>query len=336
MALSVTALDWSVHAEREHWPRSNGRIFIAAAIQRLGHLELYDWTGDEPRWASHERRPFLAPAEVAFEDENPIEKVHQAFASSVRSYRSPAVFEAQQLARQIEAQIADDEVLDPDLVGQAHAADLRAYLNEDQEDPISRAHWTEVWYDLLEIQSELDGAEKRLPHVAGQLIHLTQSGRLKTFARPRGGGDITPIAPALWEIDNDVCLSRLATCSINVETPLNPGASPTHWIFVDESDLDREMLEYEKEQALQAAQPGKPLEMLAEGTHNDCASWLMKQFEDPDCSFATKEQFFEGATAKFGRSLSERGFLKAWAAATLDYPHRRRSGPRLKGRNSAR
>jgi hypothetical protein len=221
-------------------------------------------------------------------------------------------------------------------VGQAHAADLRAYLNEDQKDPITRAHWTEVLWELLEIESELDGAEKRLPHVAGQLLHLVQSGRLKTLARPFGGGDVTLIAPALWEIDSDVCLQRIATCSINLEAPLDREAPPSHWIFVDESDLDREMLEYQEEKALRIDQPRKPLEMLAEGTHNDCATWLMMQFEDRACPFVTREQFFEGAKTKFGPSLSERGFLKAWGAATLGYPDRRRSGPRLKRANSAR
>jgi hypothetical protein len=76
--------------------------------------------------------------------------------------------------------------------------------------------------------------------------------------------------------------------------------------------------------------------MLAEGTHNDCATWLMQQFENPACPFVTKEAFFDNARRKYGRSLSERGFLKAWGAATVHYPERRRSGPRPKKMNSAR
>lgn len=336
MESTFASLDWSVHATREHWPRSSEGAFIAAAIQRLGHLELCDWMEDEPRWANQQRLPYLPPPEIAFNDDQPVEKVHHDFASIVRAYLSPAEFEARHLARRIEAQLAAGDGLDVDLVGQIHAADLRAYCNEDQDDPITLAHWAGVWREWLEINSQIDGAESRLPLVADQVINLAQSGRLKAFARAHGGGVLTSIDRVLWEIDNDVCLRRLASCSINLEIPLALDAPPTHWIFIDKSDLDREMLEYEKAQALQAAQPGKPLEMLAEGTHNDCATWLMIQFEDPNCPFATKEQFFEGAATKFGRSLSERGFLKAWGAATLDYPDRRRSGPRLKGRNSAR
>lgn len=226
--------------------------------------------------------------------------------------------------------------MDEDLIGQAHAADLRAYLNEDQGDAVTRAHWTEVWWDLLEADSELDGAEARLPVIADQLIHLAQCGRLKTFARPHGGGDIAPLPPALWEIDHDICLARLATCGINLEAPLSREAAPTHWIFVDEADLDREMLEYEEQQALRTDKPKEPLQLLAEGTHNDCAAWLMLQFESPTCPFNTKEEFFEEAQKKFGRSLSERGFLRSWTAATADYPERRRSGPRRKRVNSTR
>lgn len=336
MISTFASLDWSVHAAPEHWPRSSGGAFIASAIQRLGHLKLYDWTGDEPRWANHQRRPYLPPPEVAFKTDQPVGKVHEDFGPLIRSYRSPAVFEAQQLARQIESHLAAGEGLDLDLEGQIHAADLRAYLDEDQGDPITQAHWTEVWWEWLETDSELDGAESRLPLVADQLIDLAQSGRLKTFARPRGGGDPLPVPAALWEIDNDVCLRRLACCSVNLEAPLSLEMPPTHWIFIDKSDLDREMLEYDKAAALGRDEERRPLEMLAEGTHNDCATWLMQHFEDPACPYATKEQFFEGATRQFGPSLSERGFLKAWGAATLDYPERRRAGPRVKKANSAR
>src|SRR5688572_8324186 len=99
------SLDWSMHAAREYWPRSSEGAFIAAAIQRLGHLKLCDWMEDEPRWANQQRRPYLPPPEIAFNDDQPVEKVHHDFAPIVRAYLSPAEFEARYLARRIEAQL---------------------------------------------------------------------------------------------------------------------------------------------------------------------------------------------------------------------------------------
>ncbi len=328
------SLDWSIHLKEKLWPLSKDRVFLASAIQRLGNLELVEWSGEEPRWANHQHQPFLPPAEEAFKDGRPVAELHEAFAPIVRAHISPAAFARDEATRQLEEAILAGEDEDVSLEAQILAADLRANLKRDLEDPVTWDHWDTVWWDFDSINGELEGAERFLPPVAGQLVLLAQMGRLKTFARPKGGGATVPLDPALWEIDSG--LPRLASCSINPEAPFDPEAPGTHWIFVDQADLDREMQAFDEEQDRLRKEAEKPLNTLVERTLNDCAAWLMGQFEDPTCLLATREQFFEGAKRKFGGSLSERGFADAWRAATIDYPERRKPGPRQKRANSSR
>jgi hypothetical protein len=309
-------------------------VFLASAIQRLGCLRLIEWSGQEPRWANHRHQPFLPPAEEAFKDGLPITDLHEAFAPIVRAHISPAAFAVRELSRKLEGAILAGEPEDPSLEAQIMAADLRANLEKDLEDPVTQDHWETVWWELDTINGELEGSERHLPLVAGQLVLLAQTGRLQTFARPKGGGETMPLDPALWEIDSG--LPRLASCSINPKAPFDPGAPATHWIFVDKADLDREMRDYDEEQARLVQEAAKPLNTLVEGTLNDCAAWLMGQFEDPACPLVTKEDFFKAAKKRFKVLLSERGFADAWRAATSDYPERRKPGPRPKRANSPR
>lgn len=326
------SLDWSIHLEEKYWPLSRDRVFLAVAIQRLGHLRLVEWSGQEPRWANHRQQPFLPPAEEAFKDGHPVAELHEAFAPIVRAHISPAAFTAGEISRQLEEAILAGETDEVDLEAQIMAADLRANLKKDLEDPVTQDHWDTVWWEFYDINNELEGVERYLPLVASQLVLLAQTGHLQTFARLKGGGETLTLEPALWEIDSG--LPRLASCSINPEAPFDPAAPATHWIFVDKADLDRVMHEIDEEQARLRKEAEKPLNTLVEGTLNDCAAWLMGQFEDPVSPLVTREDFFKGAKRKFGGSLSERGFADAWRAATIDYPERRKPGPRQKRANS--
>jgi hypothetical protein len=309
-------------------------VFLAAVIQRLGHLRLETWSGEEPRWANHRRQPFLPSAEEAFKDGHPVAKLHDDFAPIVRAHSSPAAFARDEANRRIEEAILAGDPEDVSLEALLLSADLRANLKQDLEDPVTRDHWDAVWWEFEDINGELEGAERYLPSVASQFVQLAQTGRLKTFARPKGGGATLPLDPGVWEIDSG--LPRLASCSINPDAPLDPEAPATHWIFVDQADLDREMHDYDDEQARLQQEAAKPLNTLVEGTLNDCAAWLMGQFEDPACALVRREDFFNAAKRRFGDLLSERGFADAWRAATVDYPERRKSGPRQKRRSSAR
>jgi predicted DNA-binding transcriptional regulator AlpA len=61
-------------------------------------------------------------------------------------------------------------------------------------------------------------------------------GRIATFARALGGGEVVPIMASMWEIDDP--LPRMATCAFNLEPWADAEAPPTHRIFVDSADFD--------------------------------------------------------------------------------------------------
>jgi hypothetical protein len=167
-----------------------------------------------------------------------------------------------------------------------------------------------------------------LPHVAGDLVARAQDARLKTFARPKGGGKTIPLAPSHWEVDPDIALHRLASCSINPEAYLDPKASQTHWIFIDKADLDREMRAYEEERERTLETEAKPPTPLVKATIEECAIWLTQQFAEDPSRLLPKGEFEERAKLAFGSRLSGRGFLSAWELATADHTERRSPGPR--------
>lgn len=61
-------------------------------------------------------------------------------------------------------------------------------------------------------------------------------GRIATFARPLGGGEVVAIEASAWEIDDP--LPRMATGAFNLERWADPEAQLTHRIFVDTAGFD--------------------------------------------------------------------------------------------------
>ena len=83
---------------------------------------------------------------------------------------------------------------------------------------------------------ENDAARDLVRLEAEHLSRMFANDRLASFARPLGGGDVTAIAPELWEIDDP--LPRFATGALNLEHWANESAEPTHRIFVDSQQFD--------------------------------------------------------------------------------------------------
>ena len=67
----------------------------------------------------------------------------------------------------------------------------------------------------------------------GQLI---MEGNVRSYVRPIGGGDIVGFPPEKWEIDD--FLPRFRQCGCNPIAWADPAVEPTHWIFVNEGDVD--------------------------------------------------------------------------------------------------
>jgi len=97
-------------------------------------------------------------------------------------------------------------------------------------------------YELPEIfEAPEDEGENDIAREMVRLdaVFLTQQfllGKIATYARPMGGGDVVPIPAAHWEIDDP--LMRMATGAYNREHWADPEAPPTHRIFVDGPAFD--------------------------------------------------------------------------------------------------
>ncbi len=63
------------------------------------------------------------------------------------------------------------------------------------------------------------------------------NGKLSTYARPIGGGDIIALKPDAWEIDEP--LDRFAVAALNLEHWMDAQAQPTHRIFVGEEQFKK-------------------------------------------------------------------------------------------------
>ncbi len=71
---------------------------------------------------------------------------------------------------------------------------------------------------------------------AEMMTRAIASGRLMTYARPLGGGEIEPIDAGKWKVDDP--LPRFATGALNLEQWADLDALPTHRLFVDSEGFD--------------------------------------------------------------------------------------------------
>ena len=85
-------------------------------------------------------------------------------------------------------------------------------------------------------EGENDAARDLVRLEAEHLSRIFANGRLASFARPLGGGGVTPIASEFWEIDDP--LPRFATGALSLERWAEEDAEPTHRIFVDGQQFD--------------------------------------------------------------------------------------------------
>lgn len=97
-------------------------------------------------------------------------------------------------------------------------------------------------YDLPEIfaapedEGENDACRYMVQLDAALLSAQFAKGRILTFARPMGGGEIASIPADHWEIDDP--LPRMATGAFNLEQWADAEAPQTHRIFVDNAQFD--------------------------------------------------------------------------------------------------
>lgn len=91
-------------------------------------------------------------------------------------------------------------------------------------------------FDAPEDEGENDIARDMVRADAAFLTQQFLLGKIATYARPLGGGDVVPIPAAHWEIDDP--LMRMATGALNLAQWADPAAPATHRIFVDGPAFD--------------------------------------------------------------------------------------------------
>lgn len=72
---------------------------------------------------------------------------------------------------------------------------------------------------------------RRIRDSARLIGELAAAGRLRTYARPMGGGENIELKAGAWELDE--YRARFASSAIDPLRPFDAEAAPTHWIFVD-------------------------------------------------------------------------------------------------------
>lgn len=88
-----------------------------------------------------------------------------------------------------------------------------------------------------EDDGENDAARDLVQLDAEHMARAFAIGRLDTFGRPLGGGEVMRISAGHWELDDP--LPRFATGAFNLERWWEASADPTHRIFVDTKQFDR-------------------------------------------------------------------------------------------------
>lgn len=107
------------------------------------------------------------------------------------------------------------------------------------------AHWCMLHHgcDPAEVQDALADApdvearvRRQIRDSARLIGELIAGGRVRSFARPIGGGETTALKPSAWELDE--YRSRMASSGIDPERPFDQDAPATHWVFLDLDDFN--------------------------------------------------------------------------------------------------
>jgi hypothetical protein len=307
-------LDWSIHAAPPLWPVSS-KLFLAQAVNEAG-AALWDlWDNNLPGWLAHPKLPLLPQADEAFDGDHPRPAIHAEFGPYITRLMPAAEYRAL-------------------FIDEAPPVHILQWEKE-QDEPICRGHWDEAVRMSFEQAGEREFAAIVIVHVARLLTELAVQGRLRTFARPLLGGDLQPIPPRLWEIDPQ---ARIASCTLNLEHPFTPSAPPTHHIFVEAEDLERELASLPPQRKI------NPIRALVGATSErdrqpaivkEIVDWLVPMMERPTDGTPwkwehwRKPRFIEAALDHFGARFEESRFNRAYELAKLRFPHfRQRGAPR--------
>lgn len=299
-------LDWSIHARRSDWPTS-AKMFLAEAVNRTG-AALWDlWDKELPGWLAHPQVPRLPDADDAFDGDVPIAHIHAKYGPYIRKILPVAEYQA----------IFEDEA-PPSII-------LRWELEQNED--ICRRHWGEAVRMSYDQAGEREFAEKVIADIARVFGKLAVSGQVRTYVRPLAGGEPQPMPPSLWEIDARV---RISACTLNLSDPFGIETRPTHHIFVDAEDLERELQSLPpdaKIQPIPAIEGGIPDREFDGAYRKEVLDWLSGIMEKPPEGAPWKYEYWkrprvvEAAVDHFGERYNETVFNAAYRRAKEKYPY---------------
>jgi hypothetical protein len=314
---------WSIHQDPSRWPVSS-KTFLAEALLLTGAALCEPWVGREPAWMMLPKRSLVPSANDAFKNGNPVANVHAAFARQIRAALSPAAYLLDLIDRDPEGWYADELPYPADQP--LAALELRTRNNEDQNDPITPGHWNAA-AELITIEyTQLDAANRAMPHVAKFIAAAAVSGHITTYARPFGHGSMTTLDPSLWELDHP--LERAATCCINFDEPFNALAPATHFIFVEPKDLETHLqtIQPHHKVCLVPGLQGRDRRGRFPGAENELFEWIDARAELPEHQGWRREDWVTEAYTQLGSWTGGDVFKKAWKAATAKHPGLSKNG----------
>lgn len=135
-------------------------------------------------------------------------------------------------------------------------------------DAVTAVEWDAISIAGARAWAEGDGARHTWSDLAPLLAKLAHDRRIETFSRPIGGSEKEwPVSRALWKIDPDVAIVRLAHCGYDPNRPFDKGARPTHSLFVGAIGLSNALIDAARDNYIAIAFPEhrlpRPVDELA-------------------------------------------------------------------------
>ncbi|MEA1015339.1 hypothetical protein [Sphingosinicella sp. LY1275] len=324
---------WHIYEDELRWPISSGGLFLAKAVQVIGTAASLTWSEEMPTWMRIDPPKGLPRYQDAFDDDNnAIPRMHALFKDVARAVIAPSTYDVEFLS---DASWVRD--LLPDNYVDRTIPDSSYGGKYSDNETIDAGLWEEVGILACDLQQTSNAAWKQTTYVAKLIQSLVMDGKIRCYIRPVGGSisGASDLPIEYWEIDDP--LPRLAWCGINMDTPLDGNAQPSHWIFVDKLQVEEAIQGIEQKLVMDHTPADPEYWGIALGKAprknrgyneklvNEVADYLKEAFKIHSTN--KKSPFFlQSAIDQTGWRISPTSWTEAWRIATEEHPERRLPG----------
>lgn len=297
----MAELDWSLHGLKGTTFVSDNKL-IAAAAALLGEHAAPFWPDEDPYFlarAGNTPRGRWVEADVAFGPGGILTSLY---------------YDTRDLAI-------------------SHARDLLIPLASPGD--VTPAEWEAISDAGMELWAVGEGARRMWWKLAPLVARLAADRKIVTFARPVGGGTEEPVRAALWKLDPDTAVKRLARCGLNLERPFDSEAAVTHHLFVESVGLGHVMQDTARENYIPHSFVDdvfpRPIDEKSPSDALMRAHLHKLMLENPEW---TVDDFNEALETKYSTNIGPRPFRRMREAVLADDPALARivtkSGPKRK------